>query len=189
MLTFPIPFTPEMDWSAPLLETLEHETTIVPFTGGQEQREALMETPHRRLSFLVTAGDVQEANLAEALAYGGQSYQFWAPYWRGVSWLSSALSIGATALTTPTAYQGFEIGQGVMFLRSPTIAEVAVLTDVDDTGIEFEALTKSWAASGSLRARVVPVYRSLLAPSVDFDYVERSIKTVRVTFDVLPDAE
>lgn len=179
-------FTPEINWQQALVEELEFETTITPSWGQIEQREALMDTPNRKLSFLVTPSDAREAGLLEALIYAGQVRHWWVPYWRSVLWLPAAKAIGATTLAFDTRYLGYEEGQGVMFWKDPYTAEVAIIEGVTDGGLVFSPLMAAWSATpGVNRTRIMPAFEGLMAPSLDLDYIERSMKSSVVTFDLL----
>jgi hypothetical protein len=181
----PLLFTPEMDWSQPLIEDLECETTVVRYDGDTEQRSGLTDIPNRRLTFLVTAETAKLGMLLEALIAAGQAGTFWVPYWRSASWLTVAKTIGQDTLALDTLHKGYEFGQGIMFWQDAFHAEVAELTIVSGTLLTFTPLTSAWAAAGRTRAKVVPVYRGILAPSIPVSYLERSIKQAKVTFDLI----
>lgn len=179
-------FSPEMDWAEPLTEQLEFETTISEFYKGLEKRQGLLSIANKQLSYLVTVDEPKEALLVEALITAGQATRFWVPYWRSASWLTASTVVGQTTLAIDTIAKRYDANHAVMFWQDAFHAEVVDLISVTDSLLTFAPLTAIWNGSGRNRAKVVPVYRGLLAPSIGTDYLERSIKQTRVTFDVLP---
>lgn len=181
----PILFSPDMDWQQPLIEDLEFETAITHYDGDTEKREGLTDIPNRRLAYLVSATNAREALLLESLIAAGQARMFWVPYWRSADWLPSAAIIGQTTLALDTLHKGYDDLHGVMFWQDWFHAEVVELTEVTDSLLTFDPLTSNWSATGRTRAKVVPVYRGLLAPSVGVSYLERSLKQAKVSFDLV----
>lgn len=179
-------FTPEINWEQPFAEELEFETTVTLTYAQQEQREAIMDTPNRRFSFLLSTLEARESGLLETLVLAGQTRTWWVPYWRSAEWLPISRIAGQTTLAFDTRFKGYEIGQGIMFWRDPYTAEVAIITAITNGLLTFSALTQNWsAASGALKTRIIPAFESFLSPTVDLDYLERSIKQATVSFDLV----
>lgn len=174
-------FTPEINWSEPLTERFEHETSIFSSQGERERRASYRDLPHRRFNYLVTAGEAQEAGFLESLIYWHQDKLLWIPYWRGEQYLGVNRSIGQTSLAINTVGRGFIVGGGVMFWHSFLKAEVAVVTAVATNLLSFSALTRAWKDND----KVMPAFLGYVAPTEDLDYANREIKLVRVTADLV----
>ncbi len=183
MAVFPL----DANWTEPFGEDLEFETTIVPFHADTEAREALRLTPHRKFTFLVSAMEAREGALVEALAYGGQATEWTVPYWRAARYLPVARSIGNTTLALVTTGLGYEIGESVVFWKSPYLYESKILSGVSGTTLTFAALVKDWPLTTPY-PWVVPGFQALLSPNTSFDYVNKELKTVRLEFDLKVEA-
>lgn len=175
-------FSPEMNWVNPLIEELEYETVIMPGYDGSEQRQALRDKPHRRLSFQVTALEAREAGLLEAFVRGAQTVPCLVPYWRGARYLRAAVnSLDTAVLVDSTAHAGFEVGQGAVFYRSPYEVEATRVTGIAAQELTVSRVIAKWRAK---QDRIVPAFAGLLSPSVSLDYAAKFAKQAPLTFDL-----
>lgn len=184
-------FSPEINWLSPLIEEHEHETAIFIAYDGSEQRQSLMDIPHRRLTYSISALDHREAARLEALIRKVQGELCYVPYWRGTSYLNSPPAFSPGAKTRlyfdgdPTKL-GFEVGEYAMVWKSPHEAFVSQVYWIFSDGILTEV--DLWQDPGPWPARltkVTPAFLGQLAPETDLDYAAKFAKTTQVTFDLL----
>jgi hypothetical protein len=177
-------FTPEADWVANFIEEREFETEIFVSDGGYEQRSSARDIPHRRFSFDVSSFEARESGLLEVLLRHAQGEPCWIPYWVGARYLGADAAIGATVLAVNTVNAGFEIGQAALIIRDAHIYEKVNITSLSSSTVGVSPILKAWRGVTN-RDRVVPLFQGHLAPSVDIEYVDKTVKTVSLIFDII----
>ena len=176
-------FAPEINWLTSLVEEHEYETTVFRAFDDTEQRQSLMNVPHRRLSYSISALEGREAQFLEGLIRRVQADPCYVPYWRGAKYLDLAITSSTNTIMVDTVGTGFEINNWVMLYLDPHTTLVREIT-----GIYTDHLTVTPNVSGvwPRRTKVVPAFLGQLAPSVDLDYASKEAKIVLVTFDLHP---
>ncbi len=174
-----------IDWSSPLEETRTYATLIATAWDGTEQRQSRRDEPERRLSYQVSALEAREAGLLDALQRAGQGAPCLVPYWRGATYLTSTVAVGATSLPVITPFYGYEVGQYAMLWRSPYRAEAVAISAMTGTNLTVAPTTLGW--HGVPKAdRIMSCYTGVLAPEVDLRYPARFATLVTLTFDLIP---
>lgn len=176
-------FSPEMNWLQPLLEDHEYETTLFHAFDDTDQRQSLMDVPHRRLSYSISALEAREAQFLEGLIRRVQADPCYVPYWRGARYLDLAITGSTNTIMVNTANAGFELDNWVMLYLDPHTTLISEITEIQaDRLIVTPNVTGTWPR----RAKVVPAFLGQLAPSVDVDYASKEAKIVPVSFDIHP---
>lgn len=179
-----IAFTPEINWSGGLIEEREFETEIFVSDSGEEQRSAARDIPNLRLTYSVSAMDIQESGALEALIRSSQGQSILVPYWRGARYLQADAAIGAGTLLVDTLGAGFVNDGYALLYRDVGRYEVISIAGQDPTHIFIDGvLTKTWRGAWN-KDIIVPLYEGFLSPEVTLNYVESSMKEVSLTFDL-----
>lgn len=179
-------FSPEINWINPLIEEHEFETLLFNSNDETDQRSSLMNEPHRRLTYTVSAMDALEGARLEALIRKVQGELCYVPYWRGARYLTQPSQFNPGAKTRlymndiPSA--GFEIGNYVMLYRGPHLVTVdKVYGILADSILTDTVIPDTWPAR---LTKAVPAFLGQLAPEIDIDYQERSLKQASLSFDL-----
>jgi len=180
-------FSPEINWINPLIEEHEYETRVIQTKGDYDQRISLMDVPHRRLSYTVSAMDARESARLEGLIRVAQGEPCYVPYWRGARYLTQASETIPGAMTqlwmSNADQAGFEPESYVMLYRDAHNVGIAQVYYVFADRIIIELQTDVWPARVT---KAVPAFLGQLAPETDIDYLERSLKQVPLVFDLHP---
>src|SRR5829696_7580218 len=109
-------FSPEINWVNPLIEEHEYETLLFSGYDDTDQRSSLMDIPHRRLTYYISALDARESGLLEGLIRKIQGERCYVPYWRGARYLISRVDTvaGDDLFIADPAAAGFETGELAM---------------------------------------------------------------------------
>ena len=174
-------FSPEINWLNPLVEEYEYETTIFITHDGSEQRQSLMDTAHRRLTYNITALDAREAARLEGLIRKVQGEPCYVPYWRGARYVTN---IVGNVIFADTLFAGFEIDNWAILIRDAHTVGVAKITDVQANTVTLATtIPGTWPFN---RTKIVPAFLGQLAPESDVDYAAKFAKTAQVVFDLHP---
>lgn len=179
----PYPFHFEMDWTDRFREEREHETTIQGSWDVSEQRRNLSEVPNRRFSYLVKCLEIEHDELQQLQAriWGGQHLLWWVPYWPRERFLTGPVSEGGTSLpVASTVHMGFEVGQGALLYRNPSIYEVVVVEEIEAASVTVGATISAWTA----KDKVIPCFRGYMDPESAIIDHDVDLGSATVTFDL-----
>ena len=151
-------FTPEINWLNPLVEEHEFETPIFVSHDGSEQRQSLMNVPHRRLTYNISALDYREAARLEGLIRRVQGEPCYVPYWRGARYVTN---IVGNVIFTDTLFAGFEIDNWAILIRDAHTVGVAKITNVQPNSVTLAAaIPGTWPFN---RTKIVPTFLGQLS--------------------------
>lgn len=160
------PFRP--NWSAPLVETLEWNTSVVASYNGNEQRTALRARPRvlTDFSFWFSA---RAAKRLDNLLWARQNRRLATPQWQFVTPTTSESAAAQNVVELDTTQNGLVVDQWVLLYRNFETFEAGQIASMDGTSITLvDPLTDTWPAG----TKVYPLH---------FAYIEGDVPLQRET--------
>lgn len=166
-------FSAEPNTDAPLEETLEWQTELLPARDGTETPSQLRAKPRRtlRYPFYLDGGGFQRL---DAMLFGKQPTADWVlPVWTDQAGLATGVGIGAAALTL-SGYTGLAFSNGglLMLWRAADDYEVLDINTVSGATVNLaQNTTKAWAAD----TLVTPCVFGVLGESMDLERITSAV--------------
>jgi len=124
---------------APVRETLEFLSDIIPHDDGSEQRSSLREAPRQLFSFTIRTDDDRTRDSINAVITDWQSRVFGVPLWHEQRPLLGDVAINATTILVDTTFSDYRVGSLVMLYVSDFVNEALEITAVNPGDIEVQS--------------------------------------------------
>ncbi|MES3001330.1 MAG: hypothetical protein V4787_11620 [Pseudomonadota bacterium] len=160
------PFKP--NWSSPLVETLEWNTSVVTSYNGDEQRTSLR--PRARVTtdyqFLF---QTRMAKRLDNLLWARQNRRLAIPQWQFVTPIDAEAAATADVIVLDTTLNGLVPGGWLLLMTDAETFEAAQIDEVGETNVTLvEPLVSTWPAG----TKAYPLH---------FGYIESDVATRRET--------
>jgi len=143
------PFGP--NWNAPVDETLEWLTQVIPSQNGAEQRISLRSLARRNLEYDLSVVGLDETQRFDNLVWGWQNRPFAVPYWQYKCRTTAQASSGQAVVPVVTTDAGFAVGNLAVLIASPDVFEVFEIESVASNQIvAANNLAQTWAAGSAI---------------------------------------
>jgi|FLYL01.1.fsa_nt_gi hypothetical protein len=175
-------FSPDPDWTEPIMERTEYLTEIMNAYADKEQRVQLRTNPRTRLRYKVLTLDVRDTAALHALLWGWQGRIYGVPFWPDAQLLLANANIGATVIQVDTTLRKF-VADGLMMLwRDMHTVEALSIQTVAAGSITLTApTTQAWAADG--RTYVVPLLTGRLPDEVGVLRMNNAVAELEAEFE------
>lgn len=150
---------------APVRETLEFLSDIIPHDDGSEQRSSLREAPRQLFSFTIRTDNDRTRDSINAVITDWQSRVFGIPLWHEQRPLLGDVAINATTILVDTTFSDYRVGGLVMLYASDFVNETLEITAVNPGDVEVQSgPVQAFVAQDTV---VMPTRTAYTRPSLD----------------------